>query len=316
MAKEQYGVKLDPELIDELEKIKFDNGLRNRDDLLALLVNQYNKQKELSFDEQLDLSQYDEIEDDAKKAIKDGFELIVSTIKQYNKKTKFLASQIEQDKELLDEERGSLQDQLKDIKLQHNEEIKKINDEQKDILKLKDEELISLKTEMNEINKEKDELNKNLISMNEEMTNLRSIAENTKAVIDQNKQLNLEIERAKETHAIKVEELSKASKQEIDKLKEELKESQNNYLKILTEKSEISSSDNFNKKELLRLNDVISELKEKQKSDQELLLKQHQVEVEKLKKDILSLKEYEKENIKLQTKLELANEEIKKKKAE
>lgn len=305
MAKEQYAVKIEQELFDELEKIKFENGLRSRDELFELLTSTYKKQSQLDVSEQLDLSQYDEIEEDAKKSIKDGFELIITTMKQYNKKNKFHASQIEKDKISLDEKREELENQLKDIKLKHNDEIKKIEEDHKITIKLKDEDILSLRNDINSEKVEKEILKSRLESLNKEMENLRSIAENTKVVIEENKQVNRDIRDMKDNQEQKKKELEEDKQnlknlhnEELKKQRDELKELQEKYLNVLSEKTEIISTNKYHEKELESLKNEIKSLKEDQYKQIQILETNHT-------KEMIQLKEYEKENIILQTKLEL-----------
>lgn len=305
MAKEQYAVKIEQELFDELEKIKFENGLRSRDELFELLASTYKKQSELDEEEQLDLSQYDEIGEDAKKSIKDGYELIITTMKQYSKKNKYHASQIEKDKISLDEKREELENQLKDIKLQHNDEIKKIEEEYKNIIRQKDEDMISLRNDINSEKVEKEILKSRLDSLNKEMENLRSIAENTKVVIEENKQVNRDIRDMKDNQEQKKKELEEDKQnlknlhnEELKKQREELKELQEKYLNVLSEKTEIISTNKYHQKELESLKNDMKKLKENQDKQIQILETNHT-------KEMIKLKEYERENIILQTKLEL-----------
>jgi hypothetical protein len=305
MAKEQWGVKVEEALFDLLEQIKFEKRFGSRDELLEFLANQYKKQSELQINEQLDLSQYDEIEDEAKKSIKDGFELIITTLKQYNKKTKFQASKLEEEKTSLDEARNVLTNQIKDIQLSHNEEIKKLNIEHNTNLKLKNDEIVELKNIINLEKVKKETIRKSLESLGKEMENLRSIAENTQVVIKENKDLKISIEELKKTHYSNLEkfdkekqELKNSNNEEIKSIRSDMKELQDKYLIVLSDKTEILSINKFNEREI----DFLKKQLETQREE-------HFKEIKKIENDnmneVIKLKEFEKENIVLKTKLDM-----------
>ncbi len=308
--KEQYGVKIDTELVDELEKIKFENGCKSREELLGLLAEVYKNQKNLKEDEQLDLSHYDELEDDAKQAIKDGFELIITTVKQYNKKTKQAAHELEQEKESIAEDRLVLENQLKDIQLAHSGEIKKINEEHKLELKNKENDIVTLKSELQDVSKEKQTLETRLQTAYKETENLKSIAENTQATMNTNLQLQKEIKDLNDLHAEKLDTIKISHSELTNSLNAQIKELQNKNISLIEENSKLSSDNRFNEKELSSLKSDIIHLKSEYQSNLDLISKGYNDEKHLLKEEILSLKSYEKENIALQTKLTMAYEEI------
>jgi len=308
-TKEQYGVKLETDLINRLEKIKYENGFKSRDELLAFLEETYSKTKKLSEEEHLDLSHYDEIEDDAKNAIKDGFELIVATIKQYSKKTKNAAHQLEIEKVSLSEERIGLESELKDIKISNTEEIKKISNEYKAELIKKDEDIIALKSEIRDISKEKETLKLSLETADKEAKNLISIAENTKLIIDENKQLKEDIKTLSSSYEDKLKEIKNSNSEIIDNLHLQTRELQEKNLALNETNGKNISDNRFNEKEINRLNTNIEYLKTEHQKKITAITKQYNDEKYLLKEEIFELKKYEKENIVLQTKLVIAYEE-------
>lgn len=311
-AKEQYGVKLETNLIERLEQIKYENGFKSRDELLAFLEETYTKTKKLSDEEHLDLSHYDEIEDDAKNAIKDGFELIITTIKQYNKKTKHIAHQLEKEKETLSEDREGLENQIKDIKISNSEEIKKITDEYKISLEEKNNEIISLKGEIRDISKEKESLKLSLETADKETNNLKSIANNTKLIIDENRQLKEDIKALTSSYEEKLQEVKESNSKTIDNAHLQIRELQEKNLALNEMNGKNISDIRFNEKEIIRLNASIKHLEEEQQNKIALITKQHNDEKYLLKEEILELKKYERINIELQTKLDILSEDQKK----
>ena len=313
-AKEQYGVKLETELVEKLEQIKYENGFKSRDELLAFLEETYRKTKKLSDEEHLDLSHYDEMEDDAKNAIKDGFELIVTTLKQYTKKTKHIAYELEGEKESLAEDRKGLESQIKDIKISNSEEMKKLSDEHKTYLAKKDDEVISLKGEIRDIIKEKESLKLSLETADKEAINLRSIADNTKLTIDENKHLKEDIKTLTSSHEDKLKEIKTSHSEMIDALHSQTRELQNKNLALNETNGKNISDNRFNEQEISRLNTSIEYLKTEHQKEITAITKKHNDEKYSLKEEILELKKYERENIALQTKLTIISEDLEKKK--
>ena len=275
--KTQYNFKIEDELKQELDSLQSESDVNSKEDFLNTLLSGYKQAKAMQIDTEIDLSKYDTVSKQTKTVIYDAFKHILATIESNSTNNKQQALLLEKDSLLIVEERKDFEVQLEQLKSKFNQELVNLNEEHKQQLSLKDDEVSKIKSDMQKTEDSKSLLDIQVKDLKQELAQVKTIAEQVQTVSDINKDLRNEIT----LHNQELVSLDEEHKQQLS-LKEE----------------------EFQKKE-----DQVKEL-EKTSFQSELIFKNQTKEIELLKEEILKLsekdnqiKELEKQNTILETKL-------------
>jgi acyl transferase domain-containing protein len=276
VAQVQYNFKIDEELKDTAEELS--KEFSSKQEFLSSMLDSYKQFKQQNLDTDIDMSQYNDIETNTKQVLYEAFKHIIYTIQAHNTNNKQLAISVEQDKIFIEKERESFNQQIADIQATHNEELLKVSAQHKAELQNKE----TLSQQMSETNKklslELTELMRTMESKQKEIEDLKLIAGHTQSISNENTLLRKEIEK-----------VNSALKAQSDATVHQIKE--------LTDLLSIKEKDAYK---------ADMKLESLEKSFETLKI---EVENEKaqLNSKELQIRELEKENTILSTKLEMLN---------
>ena len=276
MAQVQYNFKIDEQLKDTAEELS--KEFSNKQEFLSSMLDSYKQCKQQNLDTDIDMSKYNDIETNTKQVLHEAFKHIIYTIQANNTNNKQLAISVEQDKISIEKERKSFNQQIADIQATHNEELLKVSTQHEEELQNKE----TLSQQMSETNKklslELTELRGAMESKQKEIEDLKLIAGHTQRISIENTNLRKEIEK-----------VNSALKAQSDATAHQIKE--------LTDLLSIKEKDAYK---------ADMKLESLEKSFETLKI---EVENEKaqLNSKELQIRELEKENTILSTKLEMLN---------
>jgi hypothetical protein len=288
--KTQYNFKIEDKLKQELDLLQEQSGTTGKEDFLSKLLDGYKHCKVNNIETNIDLSKFESVSKQTKIIILDAFKHILSTIESNNTNNKQQALLLEKDKVTILNERKSFKEQINNINAQHNEELLNLDKEQKEQLLLKNDEISKLKLNIRDIEKSKNILSLQLINIKKELVQVQSIAEQVQNITKSNQELRVELSKSTNIYNQRLLDLDKEQKEQLllknDNIKEQLEQ-----IKKLEEnkfKSEFLSDNKDKEIEILKK------------------------ELEELKNETINkddrARELEKDNIILNTRLEIINE--------
>jgi hypothetical protein len=281
--KTQYNFKIEDELKQELEALQAESAINGKEEFLTELMNGYKQCKASSIDTEIDLSKYEAVSTQTKTVIYDAFKHILATIESNSTNNKQQALSLERDSLSIVEERKSFEEQIQQLTATHNQKLLNIEEQHKEQLQIKDEEIEKAKSDNEEIEKNKNTLLTQLTDIQKELQQVQSIAEQVQSITESNKELRTELKQLTATHNQKLLDIDNQHKEQLQTKDKEIE----NFQEKIKEQEKL----NFENK-------LISENK-----DKELILLKEQLSVLTEKDTII--KELEKQNIVLSTKLEI-----------
>ena len=270
--KTQYNFKIEDELKQELDAIQQKSGVAGKEEFLSELLKGYKTCKANSVNTEIDLSKYETVSKQTKTVIYEAFKHILSTVESNSTNNKQQALQLEQDKLSIIDEQKSFEEQLEHLKAQHNQKLLDIDKTNKEQLRIKDDEISKTQQDMQSIEDSKNTLSNQLVDSKKELEQVQTIAKQVQSITITNKELR--------------DELSISTKQNKEQLR--IKDDETN---LLNQKIKDLEQVKFK-------NELINQNKNK---EIESLRTQLNQSIEKDK----TIKELEKENIILSTKLEM-----------
>lgn len=222
MAQVQYNFKIDEELKDTAEELS--KEFSSKQEFLSAMLDSYKQFKQQSIDTDIDMSRYDNIEANSKQVLHEAFKHIIYTIQSNNTNNKQLAISVEQDKLSIAEERESFKKQIADIQAAHNEELLKISALHKEELQAKEEISQTLNEANQSLSMELEKLTATIASKQKEIDDLKSIAEHTQSISSENTILRKELENANTVLKTQADDSARKTKELTDLLAEKEKD--------------------------------------------------------------------------------------------
>ena len=121
MAQSQYNFKIEDDLKEEAETLSKD--FESKQEFLTTLLDSYKTCKSNSSNSDVDMSKYEDIDNQTKSLLNDAFKHIVYTLQQNGSLTRQQLISLEQDKKAIAEEREAFKSQLETIKSESNQEL-------------------------------------------------------------------------------------------------------------------------------------------------------------------------------------------------
>jgi len=270
MAQSQYNFKIEDELKEQAEILS--KEFENKEEFLKTLLNTYTRVQANNINTNIDMSKYDDIEENTKKILSDAFKHIIYSIQANNTNNKQLALSVEKDKIAISDERIYHESIIKKLQAEYNQSLLDLKEQHHEELKREAHKLIIAQNDLSEIRDESMKISLQLSSKDKEIEQLKAIAEHTQELRKENKEFREYIDILKKQHH---EELKREA--------EKLIVAQNDLSELRDESMKISLQLSSKDKEIEITNKV----------------------QEELKKEIARLKLFENENIKLSTKLEM-----------
>jgi chromosome segregation ATPase len=205
----QYNFYIDDELKERVEKTLINSGISGKPKFLEEMVKVYQIHLASQTNIEIDMSAYQNINDQSKEAIQKAFAHILTTL-DYNFST------LQQDKIYIEEEKQKLDSRTKEV----DGEIEK--------LKLKAHEEIKELTVKNELEKvtfieenkkvlEESRRNRELLEKSQkELKSLSPIVEQTSNIMQENKELRVSMAELQNNHNLEIDKL-KASNEKLQK---------------------------------------------------------------------------------------------------
>lgn len=229
----QYNFYIDEELKERVEKIFADSGISGKPKFLDSMVRVYQSYLASKSDIEIDISAYQNTNQESKEVIQKAFTHILTTL-DYNFST--LQQEkiyIEKQKQKLNTRNEEIEQEVQKVKLKAYEEIKELNSQ----YELEKDSLIQ---ENKKVLQENKELNSLLKKSQEELKSMTSIANQTGSIMQENKELrdsrieiekkySLEIDRVKNRYDNEIEKLKETHRNLEDKYSSKLDLLQNSY---------------------------------------------------------------------------------------
>jgi len=274
MAQSQYNFKIEDELKAEAEVLSKD--FESKQEFLTVLLENYKTCKNKAVYTDIDMSKYEDIDTKTKNMLNDTFKHIIYTLQQNSTSTQQEFIALEQEKRLIVDERKSFQKQIELIKAEANQELLDVQKIHKLELETKDMQI----TKISALQKDKDikliELQSKVKEYQEELNQVKLIAQQVQAIVYENTLLRKE-----------VIDINTATKAVADEKSLKIKE----LTDLLTEKE----------KKAYKADMMLENVNKTIKTLQQDIETQKVVMIEKVNE----IKDLEKENIVLTTKLEM-----------
>jgi chromosome segregation ATPase len=212
----QYNFKIESDLRDRVEQALVTSGLSGKSEFLEAMVTVYQTHLASQEESEIDMSRYQQTNDQTKEAIQKAFMHILSTL-DYNFSTiKQELVYIDQEKEELTGRSEAIEAEIQKVKLNAHEE-------QKELTAKHEAERATLIEESRALTNERDQLKASLQRSQKELESMSAIAQQTQRIIEENKELranqakhNAELESIKEQYQAKIDALERAN-QELQK---------------------------------------------------------------------------------------------------
>lgn len=121
MAQSQYNFKIEDDLKEEAETLSKD--FESKQEFLTTLLDSYKTCKSNSSNSDVDMSKYEDIDNQTKSLLNDAFKHIVYTLQQNGSLTRQQLISLEQDKKAIAKEREAFKSQLETIKSESNQQL-------------------------------------------------------------------------------------------------------------------------------------------------------------------------------------------------
>ena len=121
MAQSQYNFKIEDDLKEEAETLSKD--FESKQEFLTTLLDSYKTCKSNSSNSDVDMSKYEDIDNQTKSLLNDTFKHIVYTLQQNGSLTRQQLISLEQDKKAIAKEREAFKSQLETIKSESNQQL-------------------------------------------------------------------------------------------------------------------------------------------------------------------------------------------------
>ena len=121
MAQSQYNFKIEDDLKEEAETLSKD--FESKQEFLTTLLDSYKTCKSNSAGSDIDMSKYEDIDNQTKSLLNDAFKHIVYTLQQNGSLTRQQLISLEQDKKAIAKEREAFKSQLETIKSESNQQL-------------------------------------------------------------------------------------------------------------------------------------------------------------------------------------------------
>jgi len=191
MAQSQYNFKIEDELKEEAELLSQD--FASKQEFLTTLIDSYKTCKNNSVEPDIDMAKYEDIDIKTKSMLSDTFKHIIYTMQQNTSSTKQHLLSVEQDKKSIAEERENFNKQIETIKAEANQDLLDAQKLHKLELEAKDIQI----TKISELQKDKDmqlvDLQAKVKEYQEELEQVKLIAQQVKTIIHENTQLRKEL---------------------------------------------------------------------------------------------------------------------------
>jgi chromosome segregation ATPase len=266
----QYNFYIDDELKEKTEKVLADSGITGKPKFLEEMVKVYQIHLASKTDIKIDMSAYQNTNEQSKEAIQKAFTHILTTL-DYNFST------LQQDKIYIEEEKQTLDSRTEEVKieveklkLEAHEELKKLT--------VKNELEKSTFIEENKKILEENIKNRELLEKSQkELKSLSSIAEQTNNIMQENKELRANTTELQNNHSLEIDKLKKSHTN--------LEEQYNTKMDLLRASNEkLQESMNKKDKELFEATHTLTKCKEdlvkydkKQKEFEEITSKYNQL---------------------------------------
>ena len=121
MAQSQYNFKIEDDLKEEAETLSKD--FESKQEFLTTLLDSYKTCKSNSSNSDVDMSKYEDIDNQTKSLLNDTFKHIVYTLQQNGSLTRQQLISLEQDKKAIAKEREAFKSQFETIKSESNQQL-------------------------------------------------------------------------------------------------------------------------------------------------------------------------------------------------
>ena len=121
MAQSQYNFKIEDDLKEEAETLSKD--FESKQEFLTTLLDSYKTCKSNSSNSDVDMSKYEDIDNQTKSLLNDAFKHIVYTLQQNGSLTRQQLISLEQDKKAIAKEREAFKSQFETIKSESNQQL-------------------------------------------------------------------------------------------------------------------------------------------------------------------------------------------------
>ena len=207
--KTQYNFKIEDTLKEELEEIQQNSDISSKEEFLSQLLNSFKQQQANSIDTSIDMSQYEDIESKTKTMLTDTFKHIIYTVQANTANMKQQAVGVEKEKLAIIEERTAFQKHIEELKAQHNQELINAQKKYDEGLKVNAEKVTDLENLLKEKISEIEKVEKETTSLKQELEQSKQVAKQVKVVIDENKELREATRSYKEESEDKLSTLQK-----------------------------------------------------------------------------------------------------------
>lgn len=208
----QYNFSIDDDLKDKVEKALIDSGLGGKPKFLEEMVMVYQTHLTSKQSTQIDMSAYQNANEQTKEAIKKSFMHILSTI-DYNFST------LQQEKIYIEEQKQELNNQTVEIKAEIEKVKLEAHEEQKELNSKHELEKTALIEESEKLSIENGKIKELLNQTRKELESMSSIAKQTSSVMEENKELRADSIEIQKKHHLELETFKEQYTVEIDKLK-------------------------------------------------------------------------------------------------
>jgi chromosome segregation ATPase len=266
----QYNFYIDDELKERVEKALGDSGITGKPKFLEEMVKVYQIHLASQTNIKIDMSAYQNTNDQSKEAIQKAFAHILTTL-DYNFST------LQQGKIHIEEEKQQLDNRTKDVETEVEKLKLKAHEEFKELTSKHELDRTTLIEENKKVLEESRTSKELLEKSQNELESLSSIAKQTSSVMKENKELRTDMAKLQTNHSL-----------EIDKSREsytDLEEQHNIKIDLLRASNEKLQKDiNTKDKELFEVTHTLARCKEdlekydkKQKELEEITSKYNQL---------------------------------------
>ena len=271
----QYNFYIDVKLKDKVEKVLAESGIEGKPKFLEDMVNIYQIHLASKADMEIDMSVYQNTNQQSKETINKAFKHILTTL-DYNFSTLQQDKiHIEKEKQVLINRKQEIEAEVEKVKLAAHEELKEVISK----YELEKSTLIEEREKLSKENKSNlDLLNKSY----KELESMSSIAKQTSSVMEENKKLRDEITKLQKSYQTDIVELQKKHLAEQEQTKKRLETKEIEFKQTQEQlQKDIDSKD----KELFKVSHTLERCKEDLKKYQEEK-KQQQIKLDNKSKEL------------------------------
>lgn len=196
----QYNFKIAPTLKEKVEKALATSGLSGKSEFLEEMVMVYQTHLTSKQSTQIDMSAYQNANEQTKEAIKKSFMHILSTV-DYNFST------LQQEKIYIEEQKQELNNQTVEIKAEIEKVKLEAHEEQKELNNKHELEKTALIEEREKLSIENGKIKELLNQSSKELESMSSIANQTSSVMEENKELRADSIELQKKHHLELDTL-------------------------------------------------------------------------------------------------------------